>query len=108
MSKADCSKACGGKSTKTAKIESIGDREGKTVVLAGRYVCGTCELGVGGEDECQPAFRTKDGKNYLLSKNNLSDRLRADAREKDVEIVSRVKKLDGVKYLEVEAIRAAS
>lgn len=108
MSKTDCAKTCGGKSTKTAKIETIGEREGKTVVLSGRYVCGTCDLGVAGDGECQPAFKTKDGKNYLLSKNDLSEKLRADARDKDVEIESRVKKLDGKKCLEVEAIRAAS
>jgi hypothetical protein len=109
MSKAGCSKTCGSKSAKTAKIESIEQREGKTVVLTGRYVCGTCELGLEGRSgECQPAFKTKDGKNYLLSSNNLSQRLRAEARDKDVEISSRVRKLDGVKYLEVEVIRGAS
>ncbi len=104
-SKGGCSQTCA-KPSKTADVESIRHREGKTVVLAGRYVCGTCELGVG--DDCQPAFRTADGKNYLLIRNNLSQQLRNDARDKDVEIVSRVKKLDGVKYLEVEVVRTAS
>lgn len=105
-SSARCSKTCGAKTAKTAAIESIDDAEGKTYTLTGRYVCGACDLGVG--KECQPAFKTVDGKNYLLSKNNLSQKLREDARDKDVEIVTRVKKYDGVKYLEVEAVRAAS
>ena len=109
MSSADskaCARTCGSKPSKTAKVETIKDREGSTLVLTGRYVCGHCELGVG--EDCQPAFRTTDGKNYLLMKNNLSKQLRSDARDKDVEIVSRIKKLDGVKYLEVEVVRAAS
>lgn len=109
MSKSGCAKTCGSKSTKTAKIESIEDREGKTFVLTGRYVCATCDLGAASKNgKCQPAFQTKEGKNYLLSKNNLSEQLRGEARDKDVEISSRVRKLDGVRYLEVEAIRAAS
>ena len=106
MAKTGCSKSCGGKSSKAAKIESIKEREGKTLVLVGRYVCGTCQLGVGGD--CQPAFQTTDGKNYLLARNNLSKKLRAEWRGKDVEVVSRVRKFDGVKYLEVEVVRAAS
>jgi hypothetical protein len=109
MSSADskaCPRTCGTKPSKTAKVESIKKREGETLVLTGRYVCGHCDLGVG--EDCQPAFRTTDGKNYLLMKNNLSKQLRSDARETDVEIVSRIKKLDGVKYLEVEVVRAAS
>jgi hypothetical protein len=103
---ARCSKSCGAKSTKTAKVESIEAIEGEVFTLTGRYVCGSCELGIG--EGCQPAFKTTDGKNYLLSRNNLSKKLREEARDTNVEIVSRVKKYDGVKYLEVEAVRAAS
>ena len=103
---ASASMSCGSKAAKTASIESVPYREGKTIVLAGHYVCGHCELGI--SDKCQPGFQTKDGKNYLLIKNNLSNELRGTAREKDVEIVTRVKKLNGVKYLEVEAVRSLS
>jgi hypothetical protein len=106
MSAAACAKACGEKNVKTANIESVNEREGKQIVLAGHYVCGHCELGVAGA--CQPAFQTKDGKNYLLVKNNLSRELRSKAQDANVEIVTRVKRLDGTKYLEVEAIRSAS
>jgi hypothetical protein len=101
-----CAKACGEKNVKTASVEAINQREGKQIVLTGHYVCGHCELGVVGK--CQPAFQTKDGKNYLLVRNNLSTELRSKARDASVEIVTRVKKLDGAKYLEVEAIRSAS
>jgi hypothetical protein len=46
-----------------------------------------------------------------LTRNNLSNRLHElheTAKDKDVEIVTRVRKLDGVKYLEVEAVRDLS
>jgi len=101
-----CAKPCGPKAAKTAGIESINEREGERIVLAGHYACGYCDLGV--SDSCQPGFQTKDGKNYLLVRNNLSKELKTAARDKDVEIVTRVKKLDGVKYLEVEVVRHAS
>jgi hypothetical protein len=105
-SSGDCSKPCGPKAAKTASIETIGVREGARVVLVGHYACGYCDLGV--SDACQPAFQTKDGKNYLLSRNNLSKELKVSARNTDVEIVTSVKKLEGVKYLEVEVVRHAS
>jgi hypothetical protein len=101
-----CAQPCGPKAAKTASIESVNEREGARVVLVGHYACGHCDLGLDGG--CQPAFQTKDGKNYLLSRNNLSNELKAAARDKDVEIVTRVKKLDGAKYLEVEVIHHAS
>jgi len=102
-----CMKSCGANAAKTASVETISEREGARVVLLGHYVCGHCELGLS-DTSCQPAFQTKDGKNYLLVKNNLSNELRSAARDNDVEIVTRVKKLDGSKYLEVEVVRHAS
>lgn len=102
-------KSCGSKAAQQARMEAITDREGETMVLTGHYVCGRCDLGV--SDACQPGFQTKDGKNYLLVKNNLSNRLHElheTAKDSDVEAVTRVKKLDGVKYLEVEAVRNPS
>ena len=101
-----CTQPCGPKAAKTASVESIGEREGAKVVLVGHYACGHCDLGLDGG--CQPAFQTKDGKNYLLVRNNLSKELKAAARESDVEIVTRVKKLEGAEYLEVEVVRHAS
>ncbi len=102
-------KSCGSKVSAMANVESVTGREGESMTLTGHYVCGRCDLGV--NDACRPGFQTKDGKNYLLVNNNLSKRLREmcqKAKDQDVEIVTRVKKLDGVKYLEVEAIRSAS
>jgi len=99
-------KTCGSKASKTANIENVTNREGETITLTGHYVCGRCDLGI--SDACQPGFQTKVGKNYLLTRNNLSNRLHERAKDRDVEIVTRVKKLDGVKYLEVEAVRDLS
>lgn len=106
----DCAKKCattactGKKAEKSASIAPIEGREGTKMVLAGRYVCGYCDLGV--SDKCQAAFRTTDGKNYLLVKNNFTKELKQTARVKDVEIVTHVQKYDGVKYLEVDVVRS--
>ncbi len=105
-----CAKSCSKsscaakKAGSTASLAPIPDREGSRIVLTGRYVCGSCDLGV--SESCQAAFRTSDGKSYLLVKNNLSNELKETARDKDVEIVTRVQKYNGVKYLEVDIVRA--
>ena len=101
--KSACKSACTSKGSKAASIEDLPFSEGTRIVLTGRYVCGLCNLCV--TDECQPGFQTKEDQNYLLVTNNLSDKLRDTARDKDVEIVSRVRKLNGVKYLEVDVVR---
>ncbi|MEJ2720999.1 MAG: hypothetical protein P8181_07630 [bacterium] len=96
--------ACSGKKTGSAAVLApIREHEGTRMVLTGRYVCGSCDLGI--YDTCQAAFRTTDGKNYLLVTNNLSKELRQTAREKDVEIVTHVQKFDGTKYLEVDVVK---
>jgi hypothetical protein len=105
----DCARSCsksactGKKAGKTASITPIEGREGTRMVLAGRYVCGYCDLGV--SEKCQAAFRTTDGKHYLLAKNNLTKELKQTARSTDVEIVTHVEKYEGVKYLEVDVVR---
>ncbi|UCG52180.1 MAG: hypothetical protein JSW58_01090 [Candidatus Latescibacterota bacterium] len=104
-----CSKTCSKKSCKGAKsgsaanIETVPYREGRVMVLTGRYVCGNCNLGA--TKTCHAAFQTSEGKSYLLVKNHLAKKLKRTARETDVMITTRVKKHDGVKYLEVEAIK---
>lgn len=98
--------ACGVKQTKTASVEPISKREGERVVLVGHYVCGSCDLGV--SEKCAAAFQTKEGKNYLLVKNNLASDLKKSTRKTDVEIVTVVKKYEGTKYLQVESINPVS
>jgi hypothetical protein len=98
-----CASACGAKRAKTASLEDIPYREGRRMVLTGHYVCGKCTLNL--SESCQEAFRTEDGKNYLLVKNNLSKTLREAALDENVEIVTTVRKSGGVKYLEVHVIR---
>ena len=101
-----CASACGAKQAKTASIEPISKREGERVVLVGHYVCGSCDLGV--SKKCAAAFQTKDGKNYLLAKNNLTKDLKAASGKNDVEIITTVKKYEGEKYLEVETVNPVS
>ena len=98
--------ACGSKQAKTASLEPISKREGERIVLVGHYVCGSCDLGV--SKKCAAAFQTKDGKNYLLAKNNLTKDLKAKKGKDDVEIITTVKKYEGEKYLEVETINPVS
>lgn len=98
--------SCGAKQAKTASLEPISKREGERIVLVGHYVCGSCDLGV--SEKCAAAFQTKDGKNYLLVKNNLTKDLKEKARKNEVEIVTIVKKFEGEKYLEVETINPVS
>ena len=100
------SSSCGTKQAKTASIEPISKREGERIVLVGHYVCGSCDLGV--SEKCAAAFQTKDGKNYLLAKNNLSKDLKEKTCKSDVEIVTIVKKYEGKKYLQVETINPVS
>ena len=100
------SSSCGAKQTKTASVAPIDKREGERIVLVGHYVCGSFDLGV--SERCAAAFQTKSGKNYLLVKNNLSDALMKKARNADVEIVTVVRKLDGQKRLQVEAVNPVS
>jgi len=93
------------KSTQTAaaSVDAIPYREDKRLVLTGNYECGHC--GVGATAECSPMFKTADGKVYPLWNSNQVATLRADKAAKNVEIATVVKKVDGVKYLDVKSVK---
>ena len=107
-SKEACKEVCDETKTATAikagTVNELPYRENKRVVLTGAYVCGHCTLHV--TDGCSPMFKTADGKVYPLIKNNESSSLRKADTGKGVEIASSVKKIDGVKYLEVKSYKA--
>ena len=88
--------------TSTASIAyaDISEREGKTIVLTGNATCGKCNLQV--TDGCLTLFQTADGSYYRLIDNNHTGDMRAAKADKGFKIVTRVVKLHGVKYLEVE------
>lgn len=92
--------------TKTASLKGIVDempyRENKRVVLAGTYACGHCTLQK--TEDCSPMLKTADGKIYPLLQNSHASELR-DSEGKNVEVSGTVKKVDGVKFLEVKSYK---
>lgn len=99
-SKEECSEA------KTASLKGLVDempyRENKRVTLAGAYACGHCDLAK--TADCSPMIKTTDGKVYPLLKNSLASALK-DAEGKSIEVSGTVKKLDGVKFLDVKSYK---
>lgn len=92
--------------TKTASLKGLVDdmpyRENKRVVLAGSYACGHCSLEK--TADCSPMLKTADGKVYPMLKGNLSSEMRG-AEGKNLEVSGTVKKVDGVKYLDVKSYK---
>jgi hypothetical protein len=93
------------KSTKTAAaaVDAVPYRENKRLVLTGSYECGHC--GLGATAECSPMFKTADGKVYPLLDSERVSNLRDANADKNVEISTVVKKVDGVKYLDVKSYK---
>jgi len=93
------------KSTQTAAaaVDVVPYREDKRLVLTGTYECGHC--GVGATAECSPMFKTADGKVYPLWNSDRVANLRSDKAAKNVEIATVVKKVDGVKYLDLKSYK---
>lgn len=95
--------------TKTASLKGLVDempyKENKKVTLAGSYACGHCTLAK--TEDCSPMFKTADGKVYPLFKNSRSSALK-DMEGKNIQVSGSVKKVDGVKYLEVKSYKVVS
>jgi hypothetical protein len=91
-------------STQTAAVVTdLPYREDKRVVLTGTYECGHC--GIGATADCTPMFKTADGKVYRLWDSNRVADLRDNNSAKTVEIATVVKKVEGVKYLDVKSYK---
>ncbi|HEX5132202.1 MAG TPA: hypothetical protein VFX92_06935 [Candidatus Krumholzibacteria bacterium] len=104
-SKEACKETC--EETKTAALKGVVDelpyRENKRVVVAGTYACAHCTLHA--TETCAPVFKTADGKVYPLIRNPLAADLRKADTGNGLEIATSVKKIDGVKYLEVKSYK---
>jgi hypothetical protein len=92
---------------RTSAVKSLASsmswHESKRLVLTGEYVCGKCSLSK--LDFCQGFIKTSDGKLYPLVKNNRVEAMKKAAHASDpvkFEAVTKVRLLNGVKYLEVE------
>jgi hypothetical protein len=78
-------------------------RTGTRLVLTGTALCGMCNLKT--TEACTPVFQTADGKIYPLMKNDYVKKMRNTKTDNGFEIVTRVRRVDGVKYLEVEVLK---
>jgi hypothetical protein len=93
--------ACG--KSASVSFAAVPYREGTRMELTGKVVCGSCDLNAA--KQCKSVFQTADGSAYWLMNSNLVEKMRAsDGR--NYRIVSRVRKLDGAKYLDVEVVSA--
>ena len=108
---ASTSKSCdsavqtaGSAKTAAVAVDAVPYRENKRLVLTGSYECGHC--GIGATAECAPMFKTADGKVYPLLDSERVSNLRDDKASASVEISTVVKKIDGVKYLDVKSFKA--
>ena len=92
--------------TKTASLKGLVDempyKENKRVTLAGAYACGHCDLAK--TEDCSPMIKTTDGKIYPLLQNARASELK-DAEGKNIQVSGTVKKVDGVKFLEVKSFK---
>ena len=109
---------CESKSVKTAAIEgcdaetasakhavdTLPYSENRRVVLAGTYECGHCALNL--TEDCSPMLKTADGKIYPLMDNARVEAMRAAKCENGVEVSGLVRKISGVKVIEVKSYRA--
>jgi hypothetical protein len=98
--KSECSKDA----TAALTYAAIKQRAGRRVVLSGNAVCGKCTYEV--TESCEALFATADGKVYRLMKNAHVDKMRKADVENGFEITTRVREVDGVKYLEIQNIKA--
>jgi len=84
------------------KVDDMPYRENKRVVLAGTYACGHCTLEK--TEDCSPMLKTADGKVYPLLQNTQAKDMRAK-EGKSLEVSGTVKKVDGVKFLDVKSYK---
>jgi len=104
-SKDACSDKAAAKSAALSEIvDEIPYREAKRLVVAGTMECGSCTYQK--TSTCAPLVKTEDGKVYPLVKNHMIKRMRQEKTEQGFELSTRVRKIDGVKYLEVLSYRA--
>lgn len=85
-------------------VDNIPYREAKRLVVTGEVMCGKCAK-IGEMVKCQPMVKTNDGKIYPLVKNGVVKKLRACHSDSQYKISGRVKKIQGVRYLDVTSVK---
>jgi hypothetical protein len=81
----------------------IPGRVNTRVVMTGTYKCGSCDLGQ--TKKCQAFLKTADGNLYPLEKNAKVKKLKA-SKGKEFEVVGRIHKEGGIKFVEVTSVKA--
>jgi len=79
-------------------VDELPYRESARIVVAGNMECGHCSYHA--TASCAPLFKTADGKVYPLAPGNLVDKMNGE-RGEGFEVTARVRKMDGIKYLDV-------
>lgn len=91
---------------KSASLKGVVDempyRVSKRVTLAGSYACSHCNLEK--TEACAPMLKTADGKVYPLLETARASELK-NVEGKNIEVSGTVKKVDGIKFLDVKSYR---
>ena len=104
-----CACACCSRSAYTSHAKAVAEvadeipyRETKRLVLTGNVFCGGCKME--GISKCQPMIKTDDGKIYPLARGAMVKKMGGcRGGETTYEIKGRVKKIYGVKYIDVKS-----
>ncbi|MDH3199059.1 MAG: hypothetical protein OEO21_12560 [Candidatus Krumholzibacteria bacterium] len=103
--KAECGEKAHANAAALGEItDEIPYREAKRLVVVGTMACGSCTYKK--TASCAPLVKTEDGKVYPLVKNHMIKRMHQAETEQGFELSTRVRKFDGVKYLEVVSFRS--
>jgi hypothetical protein len=105
---ASCAKACCDAEAKHAAalkkiVDEIPYGERRRVVVAGSIECGSCTYKA--TTSCQPLLKTTDGKVYPLMRSGMVKKMRKSGAT-SVTVSSSVRRVDGVKYLDVKSFSA--
>jgi hypothetical protein len=99
-----CAKARAAHTAELKKtVDQLPYRENRKVVMSGKLLCGKCDLGAFAE--CQPLLKTAEGKIYPLAHGLQVKAMRKTGAD-SYEVSSQIKKIDGVKFLDVRAFKA--
>ena len=79
------------------------ERPDARIVLAGSYKCGHCAYSA--TASCSPMFETTSGKVYPMLASSTVKKLAKDGTADEFELIARVRKQGGIKYLEVTSYK---
>ncbi len=83
-------------------VDEIPLANNKRLVVTGAMECGKCTAKT--TASCAPLFKTTDGKTYPLWKSSMVKNMQKDSAS-EYEVSTRVKKVNGIKYLDVVAYK---